>query len=210
MLVQALHDESGLLQRLREGSHEAFTRLYRHYSEALYYNILSLVKDELATEELVQEIFTRIWHRHKDLDIHSSFGGYLFQSSRNIVHDFFRRLSREEALYDRIKSRATEEYSHVEEAILAKENAEILKAAIEHLSPQRRRAFELCKMEGLSYQQASETMGISLSTLKDHMAHARESLREYLTRHPESAMILSLFLIIAGKGSQDNCLLFCL
>jgi RNA polymerase sigma factor (sigma-70 family) len=192
---EALLNEPELLNRLRIGDHHAFTALYRHHSQPLYYNILALLKDEFATEELVQEVFTRIWQRHSDIQIHTSFGGYLFQVSRNLVHDFFRRLNREEMLYDRIKNMATEEYFHVEEVMLAKENASLLKAAIASLSPQRRRAFELCKIDGYSYQQASETMGISLSTLKDHMANARESLRDYLSRNRETAMILGIFLL---------------
>jgi RNA polymerase sigma factor (sigma-70 family) len=196
---QELPNESELLKRLREGDHEAFTILYRHHSELLYYNILSLVKDQTAAEELVQEIFSRVWLRHADLRIHSSFRGYLFQSGKNIVHDFFRRLNREEVLYNRIRHIATEEYFHVEEAMLAKENAGLLQAAIEHLSPQRRRAFELCKMDGFSYQEASEKMGISLSTLKDHMANARESMREYISRNREMAMVIAIFLLFRAR-----------
>jgi RNA polymerase sigma-70 factor (family 1) len=199
LLVQAVTNEKELLQQLRSGSHAAFSKLYHHYSRPLYYNILSLVKDTASAEELVQEIFARIWQRHAEIEIHSTFGGYLFQSSRNIVHDFFRRLSREQALYDRIKNISTEEYFQVEDALLAKENAGLIKAAMNHLPPQRRRAFELCKIEGLSYQQASETMGISLSTVKDHMAHARESMREFLTRHPEMAMTVGVILLFQGR-----------
>ena len=195
MLVQALINEQELLASLRMGSHEAFTKIYSHYSQPLYYNILTMVKDELSAEEMVQEIFAKIWQRRAELNIQSSFGGYLFQSSRNIVHDFFRHLNREQAAYDRIKNIATEEYFHVEEALMAKENADILREAIRNLSPQRRRAFELCKLEGLSYQQASEQMGISLSTLKDHMAHARESMREFINRHAETAISLAVFML---------------
>lgn len=198
MFITSLINESSLLDRLRKGDHVAFTIFYRHYSEPLYYNILCLVKEETATEELVQEIFTRIWQRHEELDIQSNFGGYLFKSSRNIVHDFFRRLNREQLLYTRIRNIATEEYSHVEEALLSKENIDLIRQAIEKLSPQRRRAFELCKMEGLSYQQASEIMGISLSTLKDHMAHARESLREYINCHPEAFLTIGIYLLLNG------------
>ena len=198
MPVQPLLNESELLEHLRNGSHEAFTTLYRHYSEPVYYAILAMVKDGPAAEELVQEIFTRIWQRHAEIQIRSSFAGYLFRMSRNQVHDFFRKLNREQEIYERIKNLATEEYLHVEEALLSRENAVLLQQAIGHLPPQRRRAFELCKMEGLSYAEVGEAMGISLSTVRDHMAHARQSLREYLTRHPEAVMALALFLMLHG------------
>lgn len=198
MLAEALVNEPELLTLLREGDHHAFSIFYRHYSKPLYYNILSLVKDPAASEELVQEIFSKIWHKHAEIQIHSTFGGYLFQSGRNIVHDFFRRLDREQVLYAKIRNIVTEEYSHVEESLLAKENLDLLQQAINQLSPQRRRAFELCKMDGLSYKQASEVMGISLSTLKDHMAQARESIREYLNHRLQTAITISIFLVLNG------------
>lgn len=179
------HSEKALVLQLKGGCAIAFTQLYRQYSERLYYNVLSLVKDSATAEELVQDIFAKIWHKREQLDIDSSFGGYLFASGRNRVYDFFANATRNQNLYERIKSTATEAYSHIEEALLSRENAGILQKAIASLSPQRRRAFELCKIEGLSYKEASTIMAVSLTTVKDHMAHARASLRKYLDDHEE-------------------------
>jgi RNA polymerase sigma-70 factor (ECF subfamily) len=186
------HSEKALVLQLKGGCATAFTHLYREYSERLYYNILSLVKDEATAEELVQDIFAKIWHKREQIDIETSFGGYLFTSGRNRVYDFFATASRNQRLYERIKSTATETYSHIEEALLSRENAGILQKAIASLTPQRRRAFELCKIEGLSYKEASTIMAVSLTTIKDHMAHARTSLRKYLDEHEEIMLGLTL------------------
>jgi RNA polymerase sigma-70 factor (family 1) len=196
LLTAPLINELELMKALREGSADAFTKIYRHYCQPVYYTILSLVKDPMTTEELVQEIFTKIWQRHDQIQIQNNFGGYLYHAAKNTTHDFFRRLKREQALYNRIKNIVTEEYFHVEEALLEKENADLLQQAIKNLTPQRRRAFELVKVEGHSYQHASEKMGITISTLKDHMHHARESVREFLSRHPETILSISLFVLI--------------
>ena len=179
------YDEEELLAHLQAGSSEAFTQLYGQYSEQLYYNILALVKDELVAEELLQDIFVRIWHRREKIQVEKSLAAYLFRMSRNRVYDFFKGLKREQELYARVKYIATEEYTHIEEAILSKENADLLQKAIDTLSPKRKQAFRLCKMEGLSYKEASEQMGISISTLKDHMAKAREAIREYILKNGE-------------------------
>ena len=199
MRLTAIHNETDLLERLRLGSHEAFTLLYRHYSEPLYYNILALVKDPTVAEELVQEIFSRIWQKHAEIHIKSSFGGYLFQSSRNTVYNFFDKLGREQKVYDQIKKIATENYSHVEESLLARENKAILAKAINSLSPQRRRAFELCKLEGRSYQEAADLMGISLNTLREHMAEARQGIREFLQENRELVIVLMMFMLQDGR-----------
>lgn len=171
------YNEQELLQELQQGNADAFTCLYKHYSVPLYYNILSLVKDENTAEELVQDVFLKIWRRKSTINITKSFSGYLFVTARNQVYDFFQQLSRDQELRSRIISFASEAYDHIEQSIFAKENADLLRKAIDTLPPQRRRAFELCKLEGLSYRQASEEMGISLSTIKDHMVNALETIR---------------------------------
>ena len=188
------YQEQELLSQLRKGSTKAFTQLYQQYSEPLYYNILALVKDELIAEELLQDIFVRIWRKKESILIEKNISGYLFRVSRNRVYDFFKSLTREQELYNRIRATATEQYTHVEEAIFTKENADLLEKAIETLSPKRRQAFQVCKMEGYSYKEASELMGVSISTLKDHMAKAREAIREYISNNGE--MILGICLVI--------------
>ena len=52
-----------LIRQLRDGDQEAFTALYRYYSPILYVNIQRMVRDTLAAEEMVQELFTRVWHK---------------------------------------------------------------------------------------------------------------------------------------------------
>lgn len=177
--------EKSLLLQLKGGCTNAFTELYRQYSEQLYYNILSLVKEASVAEELVQDIFTRIWHKRGQLDINNSFSGYLLTSGRNRVYDFFATANRDQHLYDRIKATASEAYSHIEEALLSRENAGILQKAISSLSPQKRKVFELCKIDGLSYKETGAILSVSTSTVKEHMSQARMALRKYLEEHEE-------------------------
>lgn len=193
MATNTPFDEKALLVKLQAGSADAFTQLYQAYAERLYYNILSLVKDGSTAEELVQDIFARIWQKRETIQIDTSFGAYLFAASRNRVYDFFRKLDRDHDLYAVIRAAASYEYSYIEEALLTRENVDMLQKAIKSLPQQRRRAFELCKIEGLSYKEASEKMGISLSTLKDHMANAREAIRIYVSNHNFIAIGITLF-----------------
>ncbi len=187
------YNEQELLQGLRQGSGHAFTILYKHYSVPLYYNILSLVKDEHTAEELVQDVFSKIWKQKATITIEKNFAGYLFVMARNRVFDFFQQVARDHALYEKIKIVASAYYDHIEQALFAKENADLLRKAIDTLPPQRKKAFELCKLEGLTYRQASEEMGISLSTLKDHMVNALNSIRLYISKNVEVAGMLTFY-----------------
>ncbi|MBX2921480.1 MAG: RNA polymerase sigma-70 factor [Chitinophagaceae bacterium] len=197
ILFNSVHpyNEPELLAALRNGSENAFTSIYHHYSVPLYHNILSLVKDGNTAEELVQDIFSKIWKQRESIAIEKNFAGYLFVMARNRVFDFFQQATRDKILYEKIKIIASEQYDHIEQALFAKENADLLRKAIAALPPQRRKAFELCKLEGLTYRQASEEMGISLSTLKDHMVNALEAIRTYISKNVEVAGMLAFYCI---------------
>jgi len=195
-------DEPQLLADLYEGSHKAFTTLYNRYSQPLYYNILAMVKDGQTAEEFVQEIFTVIWENRATLRIHTGFGNYVFAASRNLIYNFLKKAGRQQALFEKLRAIATENYNHVEEALLARENKEMLQKAIATLPQQRRRAFVLCKIEGLSYKEAAEKMGLSLSSVKNHMALAREELRQYLNAHPETILLTLCFSILVNASTN--------
>ncbi|MBL7735561.1 MAG: RNA polymerase sigma-70 factor [Chitinophagaceae bacterium] len=184
------YNDQELLKALRAGDESAFTQLYRQYSPRIYYNILSLVKDELTAEELVQDIFTKVWRKRESIHIEKTIAAYLFTVSRNRVYDFFQEVKRDRELYARIRAAAAEHYSYIEEILFARENEALLQKAIASLPPQRRRAFELCKMEGMTYREASEEMGVSLSTLKDHMSNALIAIKQYVSKNREVALSL--------------------
>jgi RNA polymerase sigma-70 factor (ECF subfamily) len=188
-----IYDEKELLDRLRQGEQQAFTQLYHLYSERLYGNLLKLVKSPAVAEEILQDIFIRIWEKRQTIDIHTSFRSYLFRIGENKVIDFYRRARRDKDLYAYIKAAATEQYTHIEESLLSRENAELLQTAIGALPPQRRQVFELCKLQGKSYQEVSGLLNISVSTINDHIVKATRSIRQHIwSRHGTAGALLLL------------------
>lgn len=190
----SLDNEQELLQQLKLGNAAVFTQLYEAYSEKLYYATLSMVKDEAVAEELVQHIFTRIWQKRDTIEITENFAGYLYRTGQHTVYDFFRKVSRDKALYEKFAAVSTSAYTHIEEALLRKENAGLLQQMLDILPPQRKKVFQLCKLEGLSYKQAGEVLDISPSTVKDHLVKATKSMQDYLKGHPEIVFFLIILL----------------
>ena len=180
MDTSPLYNEQELLAGLRQNDHESFARLYQRYSERLYGNLLRLVKHAPTAEELLQDIFIGVWEKRHTIEIHTSFRAYLFRIGEHKVYDFYRRLRRDKQLYAYIKAAASGQYTHIEEALLLRENAQLLHAAVAALPPQRRQVFELCKLQGKSYQEASALLGISTSTINDHIVKATRSIRQFI------------------------------
>jgi RNA polymerase sigma-70 factor (family 1) len=175
----SLH-EKGLVTLLKEGDEAAFEFLYHLYSKRLLGFIIKSVKSETIASELLQDTFIKIWQGREDIDPEQSFRSYLFRISENVVFDFFRKVARDKALRVILINSACEEYSHVEENLYIKENAQIVNDLINRLPPKRREIFQLIKMEDRSYNEVSHALSISPSTISDHIVKATKFIRQHL------------------------------
>jgi len=88
------HKEYALLALLKAGDVQAFGQLYQLYNYRLYGNLLKLVKSEQEAEEILQEVFIKIWDKRASIDVEKSFRSYLFRIAENKVYDYFRKAAR--------------------------------------------------------------------------------------------------------------------
>ena len=177
-----------LIREMQSGSHEAFTALYRHYSPLLYINIKRMLHDPVATEELVQELFTRIWQKRTSKGISEDFTGYMYRIAQNLVHDFFRKLKKDHVMMERFKTITAEidEAAGAEELLQQQQSRGLINMAIDHLPPQQKKAYKLVKQEGYTYKKAAEDMGISPFTVKEYLVLANKSIRNYVLTKVDS------------------------
>lgn len=192
MSIDAEHEEKELLDRLRKGDEKAFAALYNIYKDVLGYRLLRLVKSESLTEELLQDLFMKVWENRAQIDLTKSFKSYLFRIAENSVFDLFRRANRERHILTKIQLSSSEIYTHVEEFLFKKGNKEMLHQVIDLLPTRRKEVFVLCKIEGLSYQEVADRLGTSVNTVNDHIQKATEFLKTKLT-HP-SRLSISIFM----------------
>lgn len=192
--LQKTHVE--LLSLLRAGDVNAFTQIYELNSQPLYFNLLKLIKFKPAAEELLQDIFVALWEKRASITIETHLSGYLFGIAQHKVQDFFRKVKRDKKLHDYIWSAATGETETGEKKVLRDEELDILSRAIENLSPQRKLVFKLCKLEGRSYQEVSAILGISSSTINDHIVKATRSVKEFILANEEltTAYLLAILM----------------
>lgn len=198
MPIAYIYDEQELLTLLKTGDKTAFTHIYNRYSKKLFLNIYGLVKIQEVAEEMLQEIFVLIWEKREIITIHQSFNAYLFRIAENKVTDFFRKLKRDKILFERVKEISSSVYTHIEETILSNESSSVFRKAIESLPPQRRQVFYLCKMEGRSYNEVSSLLGISTSTINDHIVKATRAVRECLLANKETALLGCLVFLVSS------------
>lgn len=194
MAIEPLHDEAAILGRIATRDQEAFRRVYTCYHQRIYSFSLRLLKSVQLAEEVVQETFLKIWLMGDELLTVNHLEAYLVTLSRNKSMDVLRRLERERRSDQRISW--SEAHNETEEAILLADTRQLLEKGILLLPPQQRLVYQLCKQEGLKYEEAALKLNISPLTVKTHMQQALRFLRAYLHNNTDLAIVLMT--IMAG------------
>lgn len=186
-----------LLVQLQQGSEQAFNALYKLHSKILLSNIRNLVKDNEVAKELLQDLYLKVWENRENIDTEKSFKSFLFTIARNIVYDYFRRVSLDKRAKLKLITNAFEFYTHIEENLDFKESTEILKTAVSALPPQCREVYTLSKLEGKSHQEISRQLDISISTVNNHMVKANRQIRMFLTGYGDVVALICIGFILS-------------
>jgi len=174
-----INNEFELLQQLKTGSESAFTQLFHHYRGTVYTTALKFLNSSDLAEEIVQDVFLKVWLKRAEMGSVMNFDGYLFIMARNIIFDRIKKMSYESTgtpplLLDASCSDETEYL------IRHHQCQQFLKEAIDRLPQQQQTIYKMAKDEGLSHEMIAEVMQISKHTVKKHMAVALQSIRRYL------------------------------
>ncbi len=192
------NDEKDLLLRLRDGDDGAFAHIYHTYKNRLIANLLGLVKSPDLVEELMQELFLKLWEHRARIDVDKSIQAYLYKVARNLVYDTMRKAMRDRQLYRQLLYSLEEGYSHVEERIIASEYQEQLRKAIDLMPPQQRRVYTLCKLESKTYEEVATMLGISTGTVNVHIKKANAFLKSHFASNPGLTAMLVAHALLVG------------
>ena len=173
------------------GDVQSFELLYQYFHRDLYRFALHILKAEPLAQDVVQDVFVRLWENRSKLDKTLSIKSYLFTICRNLSLNVLEKAANEAKLHEEI----IQAYSPALPSDDLKEVYEKLaQTAFDQLPPVRRRVFEMAKIEGHNYQQIAQQLHISPGTVSDHIVKANRFLREFVkTRHPSTILLLLLF-----------------
>lgn len=178
VIVDSLAQEVWI-KRLQSGDVEAFEYLYNAHKLQLAMNLFKLLKCPQAVEDVLQDVFVKVWENRTELDPNLSFAGFLHRIASNKVIDFYRKSSRSNAYRTYLQHYAEMSYQHVDRILERKESKELLDKALNILSPQCRQVYQLCKVEGRSYQEVSNILQISPNTVSVHLNRAHKKLQVF-------------------------------
>lgn len=189
-------DERILLLKLRDGDYSTFDLIYQQYAAITLSKLKKLVHIPEVAEELHQDVFLKIWEQRQNLPLDVPLRAVVFRTAKSIAYNFYRKAANDKKLRGQLIISSTELYDQLEELINFKDTNEMLLSAVYKLPPQRQKIFTSVKIEGKSYQDVATEFGVSLSTVKDHMAKALRFVRDELAHDNPSAFFIIMSSIL--------------
>ncbi len=181
-----------LLLLLRNGDHVAFYNIYERYCKKLHAFVLRFIKQESDAEEIVQEVFVKIWEARNRIDVYSSFDSFLFTIAYNSTMSVFRRRITEQKYVEYLKSsQQVENKPDFTDEIHFRELNEKVQQLLDDLTPRQREIYHLSRLEGLTHEEIAGKLDISVLTVKKHMANTLA----FLKSHIEPGTMFHLFYI---------------
>lgn len=192
------NDEHSLLCKVLEGDERAFRVLFDNHRKQVYGYALKIVKSEFYAEEILHDVFIKIWQHENPAEI-ENLAYYLRTLTRNITFNILRRIKLEVKANDDRSHYWQETHNDTEDSVILNDATQMLNQGISLLPPQQKLVYMLCREEGLKYAQVAERLSISPLTVKTHMQQALRFLRSYVNKHSDMAMLLVLFQILCEK-----------
>lgn len=151
---------------------QAYKELFHHFYPSLYQFALSIVKTGQIADELVSDVFIRIWRKRTALARIQNLKLYLFTSTKNTSLNYLRQQKREVELPDDYRVQLRSVYFNPEELLITAEMIKRIQLAIHQLPPRCQLIFKLVKEDGLKHKEVAGLLNLSIKTVENQLAVA--------------------------------------
>ncbi|QEH43242.1 RNA polymerase sigma-70 factor [Chitinophaga sp. XS-30] len=189
-------DERELLAGVAGRDHQAFRVIYDNYGRKVYTYALQLLHSASEAEEMVQEVFLKLWLMGDRVLEIANLEAYLRTLTKHRSLNVLRRMVLEGKIEKALGKDWREETNDMEDEILIRDVRKVLNRAIDALPRQQREVYILCQQQGLKYEEAAERLGLSPLTVQTHVKRALRSVRSYVKDHADIAAILIILKLI--------------
>ncbi len=172
-------------------SREDFEILFRRMYTPLCRKVFRILKNQEATEDLVQDVFVRLWEKREEITIQIAIEPYLYRAVANAAFNYLKK--------DRGWDEFDAETHDVPEQTNSLSRLETLEASqriqsvIDSLPPACKTVFLLSREDGLSYKEIADTLSISIKTVENQMSKALKILREKLAPYLVTITLFHFF-----------------
>lgn len=190
--------EKILLREAGKGNEQSFAELFYAYKDKLYGFVLPMTGNREIAEDIVQDVFMKIWERRERLGEIENFNAFVFRISRNHTINHLRRTAKETLVLLEARQRTNSAEPPPDEALIYKNMRQTLNKIVSALPRQQKAVYQLSREGSLRQDEIAQKLQISLPTVKNHMAQAMRTIREKLGKYYLSPIIAILILLLSA------------
>lgn len=187
------HIDIKLLHRFRDGDVEAFRKIYETFCDPLYRFAYSYLKDEFESEEIVQDVFLKVWEKRAEVDVQKSFKSYLYRITVNKVFNALKH----RVVRQKYEQQAMRSDQHTEEtpesSIQFNELNEKLEHLLNELPEQQRTIFVMSRWKGMSNAEIADQLNLSIRTVENQIYRATRFMKLHLNDNYPLVILLIIF-----------------
>ena len=165
---------------LIKGDKDCFLNIYRKFKDKVFYYTLKITRSDSIAEEIVQEVFVKLWTKREQINPDFPFSSYLFRITHNHTINILKRNTFEEKVKKNLYAKSRTSHSTTEDQVIYNDYLKILNDAIDQLPPKRKDIFDLSRLQGVSHDDIATQMGISKNTVKSQIVKANKTIKEYI------------------------------
>ena len=181
-----------LLTRLKNGDILAFDQLYELYSHKLFSFVFKILKNEAEVDDIVQEVFVKIWESRNKLEDYKLLNSYIFTIAYNNSIDLIRKRISNNKYLGHLKYSASINFTPtIVSQIECNELNNQVEKLIANLPDRQKQAYLLHREEGLTYTEIAEKLGISKNTVENHMVKALK----YLRQNMDNSLLINMLFV---------------
>ena len=184
-----LYSDERLMHEIKADNMFAFDVLYKKYSKKLYKFGFCILKSQVESENLIQDVYLNLWENRFKVEKDSSVKSYLFSIAYNSAISIIRKKARESQFIEYLKSLQEINEEPVNVELEYNELTTKLDEIIKELPPRQKEVYLLNRVEGLKYSEIAERLQISVNTIENHMSRALKTIREKLDNYSLVAIL---------------------
>lgn len=169
---------SDLIIKVKQGDEKAFSELFHHYRGKLFNFIRLSLMDEWDIENIVQEVFIRIWIKRETIDPEQGIEPFMFTIAKNLIKDQLRKQLIRQKFITALSQAEQKTDIHDINILEIEQLEQQLNMLIDQMPERRREIFMLSRVEGKTYKQISDELGISVNTVDTQIRRALEGLKK--------------------------------
>jgi RNA polymerase sigma-70 factor (family 1) len=191
----SLYIDKQLFNRVAEGDEAAFKELYQKYAPQLWPFLMKLTKSEDASDELIQEVFIRVWINRDQLDNIDNPRAWLYRIASNQAHNWFNKniLERKAAVKHQ---QNTPEDATIDTNLHLRQMMMAVNTAVSELPQQRRTIYRMNRDRGMKAAEIAQELNISVFTVKNTLAASVKFIRQRLEEQGYFTLLLIIFFTI--------------